>query len=363
MPERLGLIAILLIVIAAIACGQSEPTPIPLTATPQIIVVTATPEPTPVPDVPTPQITVVTATSEPVSMPPIPQPTYTPYPTQTPFPTYTPYPTPTLMPTSIPTEIPTPSSVNTAVPTATSQPQTATGNIVTGPTNTPTATPEPMLVEGCVQSGEASEFVAPTMSNGTTKEVESLPDVIFQDTIPAYPRGTDERRAWVFRELSYQHCETEDPWKPEYFLVEGQEVEPPPWEQGEFVKMVFVLSLHERNESRDIVHESLRFQPHPKSNEWLRTNYPADRNSTFYLSDPDAVLYLWTNLRHGDQRHHASDLEWSCIIGDWDEDKGCVSGGWHWKAVSSGRWEAGDTWSLPLLKYHTPAVFAVVAEK
>ena len=325
---------------------------------------TYTPYPTPtssVPFTPTPQIAVVTMTSEPVSTLPTSQPTYTPYPTQTPLPTYTPYPTPTLMPTALPTEIPTPSSVNTAVPTATSQPQTATGNLVAGPTNTPTSippTPEPLLTEGCVQSGEESEFVVPTRSDGTTKKVEPLPGVIFQDTIPAYPRGTDERTAWVFRELSYQHCETGDPWKPEYLVVEGREVETPPWEQGEFVKMVFALSRHERNESRDIVYVSSQFLPHPDSEP--RESYldsVFSRYSTFELSDPNAVLYLWTNLKEVkcDPRGGCwYDVTWKCIEGEWNEDAGCADGGWHWKAVSSGRWEFGDFWRLPINPHHVP---------
>ena len=225
MPERLGFIAILSIVIASIACGQSEPIPVPVTPTPQVIVVTATPEP---------ELTLA---------PPIqaPLPTYTPYPTQIPLPTYTPYPTTTtsqmivVTETSEPTPIP---ATPTPEPATMVAPSSATITpLIVLPTFVPTATPEPVVMSDCVKNGEVSQTVIPTLTNGTTELSEPLPGIIFQDTIKG--SGNIEERAWVFTQLPYEHCKTDDPWRPEFLIIGDQEVDLVPRESDEYISMVF----------------------------------------------------------------------------------------------------------------------------
>ena len=245
------------------------------------------------------------------------------------------------------------------IPSPTMTPEPVAQNIVAGPTAEPTPTPEPLLESDCQESVQTSEFVIPTDADGTTKRVEPLPGVVFQDTRKHKIDNYEEKRAWVFRELSYQHCKTDDPWNPEYFVVEGQEIDAPPRKEGDFVQMVFSLGLHQRNANRDIVQGDSAyssFAAHPE----LR-RHPPSFWSTFYLIDEDAILYLWTNT-------WVLCSSSSCNITS-DGLKKNTTDEWRWQPVSSAR-QSDDirpykdyqknAWVLPLLPSHVPGVFAVV---
>ena len=357
MTERFILIFTLLIAVLIMACGQSEPVPIPATPTPQIVVVTATSEPTPVSEIPTPQVIMATATSQPASTSPTPQPTYTPYPTQIPLPTYTPYPTTTtsqmivVTATSEPTPIP---ATPTTEPITVVTPSSATPTpLIVLPTFVPTATPEPVVMSDCVKNGEVSQTVIPTLTNGTTELSEPLPGIIFQDTIKG--SGNIEERAWVFTQLPYEHCKTDDPWRPEFLIIGDQEVDLVPRESDEYISMVFSLGLYERK-TKEIYHREdsyTRFAPAPcykPERGFLTINC---LGSILRAEDPEAVLYIWSNRDN-------CKFPVVCNFPQWVETE------WEWKLVSTARPGTGTSiyrepsfWFMPLDE-PVPSVFAVV---
>ena len=382
MIERF-IVAVLVIAVcmALVVCGgEPEPTPTPI-----VIIVEVTPEPTPTPiprptetSTPTPDPTHTVTPNPPTGTPVptevpvviIPPPTQTPYPTYTPYPTFTPVPPRAIPPTY------TPYPTFTPVPTA----EPLVQNIVAIPTVEPTPTLEPVLKPECVQSGDTEEFVLPISSDGTTKLTEPLPGVVFRDTIQNnyasaqldrdgvrkedFDRNDPNRlvpykRVWAFQQYAYQHCETEDPWKPEYLVIGDKEVSPPPRQPGEFVQRVFTLGLHERSD-KSIVFGELeddpwsqfvphsQFAPHPDSGR----QYKPWSHSTFHLSEPSATLYIWTNR---------GTCEGRCSkIGDWP-----ILDKWQWRPVSKGgpaqsRYQL-NPWRMPLMRDHVPSLFAAVA--
>ena len=383
MIERFTVIVLVIAAcMALVVCGgEPEPTPTPI-----VIIVEITPEPTITP-IPRPTETPVPTEVAVVIFPP---PTQTPYPTYTPYPTFTPVPFASIPPTAVPSRPPLPTytpyptvtpipprsipPTYTPLPTYTPYPtaERLAQNVIAGPTNTPTATPETLLEQGCEESGNTSEFVVPTYANGTTERVEPLEGVVFQDR--KVNRDGNEQNAWVFRELSYQHCKVEDPWNPEYLVVDGKQVPPPPRKEGEFVQKVFALSLHQRNQDRTVIYTYIPFHTHPD----VQADIRGEQNNLFnnlHLLDESATLYQWTNMdwhcRSGDCRRRP---DFMCEEGRWDPDIGCT-GGWHWRAVSKGEAEHWDTrynvpryerwqtevWFVLMAKYTTPAVFAIVA--
>ena len=116
-----------------------------------------------------------------------------------------------------------------------------------------------------------------TIRNTYVAAADDLDGVRKEDIDPNdLSRPASYERVWLFEELAYQHCETDDPWKPEYLVIGDTEVTPPPRQDGEFVQRVFTLGLHERSD-RSIVFGDVeddyysqfvphsRFAPHPDS--------------------------------------------------------------------------------------------------
>ena len=299
MTERLGYIAIVLIAVLTIACGRSEPAPVPTTATPIMIVVTATPEPVPTLAPPTQ----------------IPLPTYTPYPTYTPI-------SQTLAPTEIlvsPTYTPYP------------RPEPLAQNIVAGPTSTPTVTPvsalsrlvpedtpTPVIVQSDCHRVETTEnVVIPTDMEGYSDKRVLFGDTLtFQDNAPI-PRKNEIRSwtkgdtpmggYWLIENLTHEHCIHIGPKGLDTSLtIDGKDIPPIP-DMGIDLRIRLVFTITPAVNGENLIDHHSWFV-------YRTTKYnreQSDGGSGGITLVPNQGGTIW--MLHGVEQENSS---WQCIVTD-----------------------------------------------